>query len=219
MVKIGNDWDTLLADEFRKSYYAMLREFLKTEYATGDIYPHMNDIFRALKLTAYRDLRVVILGQDPYHGEGQADGLCFSVKKGTALPPSLRNIYKEMSTDLGCVPPESGDLTHLAEQGVLLLNTTLTVQSGRASSHRGRGWEIFTDKVISLINKKQKPVVFLMWGNHAAEKCRLITGTHHHVLRAPHPSPLSAHRGFFGCRHFSATNALISGSPINWCSG
>ncbi len=219
MVNIGNDWDTLLADEFKKDYYLHLRDFLKTEYFSRRIYPPMTDIFNALRYTSYSDARVVILGQDPYHGEGQAHGLCFSVKKGVKPPPSLVNIFKEMHEDIGMDIPQCGELVKLAEQGVLLLNTTLTVREGQPQSHKGHGWEIFTDKVISLMNEKDSPVVFMLWGGNARSKKALITNPRHLILECAHPSPLSAYAGFFGSRHFSRANAFLEGNgekPINW---
>ena len=219
MVHIGNDWDKLLADEFNKEYYLKLREFLKAEYFSCRIYPPMNDIFNALKYTSYDNARVVILGQDPYHGAGQAHGLCFSVKRGIPLPPSLKNIYKELESELGIVPPASGELIGWAKQGVLLLNTTLTVREGLPQSHKGRGWEILTDKIISLMNEKSRPVVFILWGSNARAKKALITNTNHLILESAHPSPLSAYNGFFGCNHFKLANEfLISrGEPvIDW---
>lgn len=219
MVNIGNDWDVILKDEWDKPYYRLLRKFLKQEYMTKIIYPNMNDIFNALRYTAFEDIKAVILGQDPYHGAGQAHGLCFSVKKGVDVPPSLQNIYKEMQSDLGITPPSHGELTYLAKQGILMLNTVLTVQSGQAASHRGHGWENFTDRVIYEINKKTEPVVFILWGRPAAEKAEIITNPIHLKLKAPHPSPLSAHRGFFGSRPFSKTNEFLTAhgiEPIDW---
>lgn len=219
MVNIGNEWDALLAGEFEKDYYKELRKFLISEYSTRRIYPPMNDIFNALRYTSYSDVRAVILGQDPYHGAGQAHGLCFSVKKGVAPPPSLVNIFKEINTDLGIPAPHHGELTEWARSGVLLLNTVLTVREGMANSHRGQGWEIFTDKVIELLNEREQPVVFLLWGGNARSKARLITNPAHLVLQCAHPSPLSAYNGFFGCRHFSKTNQFLREhgmSEINW---
>lgn len=219
MVFIGNDWDEILKDEWGKSYYILLRKFLKEEYSKTTIYPDMHNIFNALKHTAFKDIKAVILGQDPYHGPNQAHGLCFSVQKGVDIPPSLQNIYKEMKADVGVVPPSHGQLTDLAKQGVLMLNTVLTVRAGQAASHRGRGWEVFTDRVISELNKKDTPVVFILWGRPAAEKAKIITNPIHLKLEAPHPSPLSAHRGFFGCKHFSKTNEFLIShgiEPINW---
>lgn len=219
MVNIGNDWDEILADEWQKPYYRRLHEFLKSEYSAKRIYPSMYDIFNALKYTSFADTKAVIIGQDPYHGAGQAHGLCFSVKKGVAIPPSLRNIYKELHDDVGFVIPQHGELTSWANQGVLLLNTVLTVREGCPNSHKGKGWEIFTDRVISELNNKQTPVVFLLWGANAEQKGRLITNPIHKKLITVHPSPLSASRGFIGCRHFSKTNALLTEAglaPINW---
>lgn len=218
MVKLNNSWDELLADEFKKDYYLQLREFLKKEYSTRVIYPDMNNIFNALKLADYNDIKVVILGQDPYHEPGQAHGLCFSVQEGTELPPSLKNIYKELYFDLG-IKRESGCLSDWASQGVLLLNAVLTVRKGEAFSHAKHGWETFTDNVIRLLNQREKPIVFLLWGNPARAKKELITAPQHHILEAAHPSPLSASRGFFGCKHFSKTNNLLQTDgfqPVKW---
>lgn len=219
MVNIGNDWDEILKDEWEKTYYKKLRAFLKNEYSSRTIYPHMNDIFNALKFTSFKDTKVVIIGQDPYHGEGQAHGLCFSVKKGVKPPPSLVNIFKELKSDVGREISESGELTNWTKQGVLLLNTVLTVREGSPTSHKGMGWEIFTDRVIGELNKKETPVVFLLWGAHAQKKGELITNPIHHKLVTVHPSPLSASRGFFGCRHFSKTNEIlrnIGEKGIDW---
>lgn len=219
MMHIGNEWDALLADELKKDYYLRLREFLKQEYSTRRIYPPMNDIFNALRRTSYSDVKAVILGQDPYHGAGQAHGMCFSVKKGTPPPPSLQNIFKELKSDLGIDPPNHGELTAWADSGVLLLNTVLTVREGMANSHRGMGWEQFTDRIIELLNQREKPMVFLLWGGNARSKARLITNPNHLVLQCAHPSPLSAYNGFFGCRHFSKTNTFLEQhgiAPINW---
>lgn len=209
MVQMGNSWDDLLVEEFQKPYYLRLREFLKREYATKRIYPHMNNIFNAVKTTAYEDVRAVILGQDPYHGPGQAHGYAFSVQPQVPVPPSLQNIYEELHTDLGCFVPNNGCLVPWAKQGVLLLNTVLTVQAGRANSHQGQGWEQLTDKIISLLNDRERPIVFLLWGSPAQRKIPLITNPRHLILKTVHPSPLSASRGFFGCRHFSKTNEFL----------
>ncbi|MBQ8614927.1 MAG: uracil-DNA glycosylase [Ruminiclostridium sp.] len=214
MVNLGNEWDSLLAGEFEKPYYLQLRSFLKAEYNSYTIYPGMYDIFNALKITSYNNVKAVILGQDPYHEPGQAHGLAFSVKDGIALPPSLKNIYKELNTDLGLPIPEKGDLTKWAEQGVLLLNTALTVRRGQANSHRGKGWEIFTDRIIEIMNEREKPVVFILWGANARAKTALITNPVHKVLTCAHPSPLSAHNGFFGCRHFSKCNEFLKANGI-----
>ena len=219
MVRIGNDWDAILADEWDKEYYLALREFLKRDYSTQTVYPAMQDIFNALKYTAFADVKVVIIGQDPYHGPRQAHGLCFSVQEGVEPPPSLKNIFKELEQDVGKPIPHSGDLSAWAKQGVLLLNTVLTVRQGQPTSHQGQGWERVTDRVISELNNKQTPVVFLLWGAHAQRKAQLITNPIHYKLATVHPSPLSAHRGFFGCRHFSKANALLEKhgmTPIEW---
>lgn len=215
MVNFGNEWDNLLKDEFLKPYYLELREFLKKEYATQTIYPHMNDIFNSLKYTSYSDVKAVILGQDPYHGPGQAHGLCFSVKKGVAPPPSLVNIFKELSSDLNIPMPEHGELTKWACEGVLLMNAVLTVREGEPNSHKGKGWEIFTDNVISLLNQREKPLVFILWGANARSKTKLITNPVHKILESAHPSPLSAYNGFFGCRHFSKTNEFLLENGID----
>ena len=219
MVKLGNDWDNILADEWSKPYYRQLHDFLKSEYSKTRIYPDMYDIFNALRYTSFENTRAVIIGQDPYHGPGQAHGLCFSVKKGVPLPPSLVNIYKEITDDLGVAMPQHGDLTGWARQGVLLLNTVLTVRAGQPNSHKDKGWEIFTDRVISELDRKETPVVFLLWGANAEKKARVITNPIHKKLITVHPSPLSAYRGFFGCRHFSKANEILISSgqpPIKW---
>ncbi len=219
MIKIGNDWDEILKDEWEKSYYKELREFLKCEYREHTVYPAASDIFNALKNSSYADTRVVIIGQDPYHGAGQAHGLCFSVRRGIKPPPSLVNIYKELESDIGITPPETGDLTCWSKQGVLLLNAVLTVRAGQPNSHKGRGWENFTDRVISELDKKEKPVVFLLWGANAGKKAEIIKNPIHFKLKAPHPSPLSAYSGFFGCRHFSKCNEILAASGqkiIDW---
>lgn len=219
MVFIGNDWDHALKDEFQKPYYLELRDFLKKEYFSKTIYPPMHDIFNALKYTSYKDTKVVILGQDPYHGFGQAHGLCFSVKEGTPPPPSLKNIFKELNNELGIAEPPTGELIGWARQGVLLLNTTLTVRESSPQSHKGRGWEILTDKIIELINNKETPVVFMLWGANARAKKSIITNKNHLILECAHPSPLSAYNGFFGCKHFSAANQILLSSgqtPIDW---
>ncbi len=219
MVNIGNEWDKLLAEEFKKDYYLRLRQFLISEYNSRTIFPPMNDIFNALRYTSYSDVKAVILGQDPYHGAGQAHGLCFSVKKGTPPPPSLQNIFKEINTELGLPIPNHGELTDWAKSGVLLMNTVLTVREGAANSHRGHGWEIFTDKVIELLNGREQPIVFLLWGGNARSKAKLITNPAHYVLQCAHPSPLSAYNGFFGCGHFVKANEFLKSKgiePINW---
>ncbi len=219
MVNIGNEWDSLLKDEFEKEYYQKLRSFLVKEYSTRTIYPDMYDIFNALKYTSYSDVKAVIIGQDPYHGEGQAHGLCFSVKKGVVPPPSLKNMYKELESDIGFKAPRHGELIEWARQGVLLLNAVLTVRAGEANSHKGMGWEKFTDRVIELLNEREVPIVFILWGGNARQKKALITNRRHIVLEAAHPSPLSAYNGFFGCRHFSRTNEHLKAlgqSPVDW---
>ncbi len=219
MVNIGNEWDEILKDEFKKEYYLKLREFLKREYATKTIYPNMYDIFNALKYTSYSDVKAVILGQDPYHGAGQAHGLCFSVKEGIPFPPSLKNIFKELNADLGCTIPKNGTLTSWAKQGVLLMNTVLTVREGQANSHKGMGWEILTDEVVRKLNQRNKPIAFILWGGNARAKKALITNPVHRIFEAAHPSPLSAFNGFFGCRHFSRVNEFLRSTgqePINW---
>ncbi len=219
MVKFLNDWDEILADEFEKPYYKELRAFLKAEYSTRRIYPDMNDIFNSLKCSSFKDTRVVIIGQDPYHGAGQAHGMCFSVKRGVEPPPSLKNIFKELESDVGFRIPDHGELTSWAKQGVLLLNTVLTVREATPNSHKGKGWEKFTDRVISELNKKDTPVVFLLWGANAKAKAKIIDNPLHVKLETVHPSPLSAYGGFFGCKHFSKTNEILIASgqkPIDW---
>lgn len=219
MVKLDNEWDTLLKDEFQKEYYLRLREFLKNEFAHNKIHPDMYDIFNALRYTSYSDVKVVILGQDPYHGENQAHGLCFSVKKGVTPPPSLKNIFQELHEDIGFEIPNHGELTEWTKQGVLLLNTVLTVREGKPNSHANHGWEILTDRIISLLNERETPMVFLLWGRNAQSKIPLITNPKHLILKCAHPSPLSAYQGFFGCHHFSKTNAFLEKhdmTPIDW---
>ncbi len=209
MVHIGNDWDELLKDEFEKEYYIKLREFLKAEYNNFTIYPHMNDIFNAFKYTSYENTKVVILGQDPYINENEAHGLSFSVKHGVKTPPSLKNVYKEIEADIGITMDNHGNLEKWAKQGILLLNTTLTVRSKSSASHKGNGWEIFTDNVIKKLNDKKEPIVFLLWGNPAKAKAELITNKNHLVLLSAHPSPL-ARGAFFGSKHFSKTNEFLA---------
>ena len=219
MVQIGNDWDEVLEGEFDKPYYRELRAFLKQEYASRRIFPDMYHIFEALKLTPYNEIKAVILGQDPYHEVGQAHGLCFSVQRGIKLPPSLVNIYKELESDLGIPMAKDGDLSCWARQGVLLLNAALTVREGCANSHRGRGWEQFTDRVIELVNQKTEPVVFVLWGSNARQKKAMITNPIHGILESVHPSPLSAHGGFFGSRPFARANDFLrknGRAPIDW---
>lgn len=219
MAILKNDWAPLLEDEFHKSYYLNLRRFLIEEYKTKEIYPDMHDIFNALHFTPYADTKVVILGQDPYHGPGQAHGLSFSVKPGVKPPPSLQNIFKELHDDLGCSIPNHGCLIPWAKQGVLLLNTVLTVQKSNPNSHKGKNWEFFTNRIISILNDREKPVVFILWGKHAQEKMELIDTKKHPIIRSPHPSPFSAHRGFFGSRPFSRANQFlkeIGSTEIDW---
>lgn len=214
MVHIGNSWDEILAEEFKKEYYLNLREFLKSEYRSHTVYPDMYDIFNSLKFTAYEDVKAVIIGQDPYHQPGQAHGLSFSVKKGVAQPPSLVNIFKELENDLGIRPPSHGCLESWAENGVLLLNTSLTVRRGEPNSHRGHGWEILTDRIIEILNEREKPIVFILWGNNAKAKKKLITERRHLVLEGAHPSPLGAHKGFWNGRYFSRTNEFLEKNGI-----
>ena len=230
MVNIGNDWDEVLGAEFEKDYYLKLREFLRDEYSaeiaarkrgdfSKDIYPDMHDIFNALKAVPYAGVKAVILGQDPYHEPGQAHGMCFSVKPGVQIPPSLVNIYKELYSDLGIEPAKTGYLQRWAEQGVLLLNTVLTVRAHRANSHRGKGWEILTDRIIELLNERDKPLVFMLWGANARSKKALITNPRHLIIESAHPSPLSASGGFFGSRPFSRCNAFLEKNgiePVDW---
>lgn len=219
MVHIGNDWDERLAGEFEKPYYRQLRSFLWEEYRHQTVYPGMYDIFNALKFTSFAQTKVVILGQDPYHGPHQAHGLCFSVEKGTPPPPSLENIFKELQADVGIPQPPHGELTDWAKQGVLLLNTVLTVRAHQPNSHKGKGWEQLTDRIIGELNEKTTPVVFLLWGANARSKKALVTNPRHAILETVHPSPLSAYHGFLGCRHFSRANAILEASgqtPIDW---
>lgn len=219
MVKIGNSWDEILNEEFNGENYHNIREFLKKEYFTKTCYPVMYDIFNALKYTPYEKTKVVILGQDPYHNAGQAHGLCFSVKKGVPPPPSLLNIFKEMQSDLGIVPPSHGCLESWANNGVLLLNTVLTVREGQANSHKDCGWQDFTDNIIIKLNARKEPIVFILWGANARAKKKYITGTQHFIVESAHPSPLSAYNGFFGSKPFSKTNKFlesIGAEPVDW---
>ncbi len=206
---IGNDWDEILKEEWQKPYFKELCAFLDDEYRTQTIYPKRENIFKALEYTSFEDTKVVIIGQDPYHGENQAHGLCFSVMEGVKFPPSLRNIFKELESDVGRPIGENGQLDAWAKQGVLLLNNVLTVREGQPTSHKGKGWEIFTDRIIEELNYKETPVVFLLWGAHAEKKAQKITNPLHKKLITVHPSPLSAHRGFLGCKHFSKTNEIL----------
>lgn len=219
-VQLEESWKVPLAGEFGAPYMVELKRFLLAEKARGArIFPRGSEYFRALDLTPLEAVRAVILGQDPYHGEGQAHGLCFSVRHGVRTPPSLENIYKELESDLGIKCPRHGFLEHWAEQGVLLLNSVLTVEKGRAASHQGKGWERFTDAIVRAVNAKEEPVVFLLWGSYAQRKASFVDGSRHLVLKAAHPSPLSAHSGFFGCRHFSKANAFLESkglAPIDW---
>ncbi|MDO4940600.1 MAG: uracil-DNA glycosylase [Erysipelotrichaceae bacterium] len=219
MKLIGNDWDEIIGNEFDKEYYQNLRHFLDDEYKNNTIYPLPKNIYSALKLTSYKDCKVVILGQDPYHEENQAHGLSFSVNKGVPVPPSLQNIYKELKDDLGCYIPNHGYLLSWAKQGVLLLNAVLTVRAHLANSHKGKGWEILTDTIIKKLNEKQEPVVFILWGANARSKKQYITNPKHLVIESAHPSPLSAYNGFFGSRPFSKTNNFLIKNniyPIDW---
>lgn len=214
-----NDWAEYLNEELQQPYYRQLRQFLIHEYRTRRIYPDMYSIFNALHYTSYEDTKVVILGQDPYHGPGQAHGLSFSVLPGVQPPPSLQNIFQELQADLGCRIPNNGCLKPWADQGVLLLNTVLTVREHQAGSHQRQGWEIFTDKIISLLGQREKPMAFILWGSPARRKKDLITNPKHLIVESPHPSPLSAHRGFFGSRPFSRVNAFLESTgqqPIDW---
>jgi uracil-DNA glycosylase len=219
MAILNNDWTEHLAAEFEKPYYLALRAFLKEEYKSGTVYPNMYDIFNALHYTPYARTKVVILGQDPYHGPNQAHGLSFSVKPGIQPPPSLQNIFKELKTDLGFDIPNHGCLLPWAEQGVLLLNTVLTVRAGNPNSHKGQGWEIFTQRIIEVLNERPEPLVFILWGRHAQEKEAVISGQHHLIIKSPHPSPFSANRGFFGSRPFSRANQFLRQhglGEVNW---
>lgn len=219
MTAIKNDWLLSIGEELKKTYYKDLCQFVKKEYGEHKIYPSSEDVFNAFHYTPLSQVKVVILGQDPYHNDGQAHGLCFSVKPQVDIPPSLVNIYKELQSDLGCFIPDHGYLEHWARQGVLLLNTVLTVRAHQANSHKGKGWEKFSDAVIQAVNEKQEPVVFLLWGKPAMQKKKMLTNKIHLVLEAPHPSPLSAYRGFFGCKHFSKTNEFLMNNgqaPIDW---
>lgn len=219
MVNLENDWNELLKEEFEKDYYLNLRKFLIEEYKTRQIFPNMHNIYEALKHTSYKDTKVLILGQDPYHGDNQAHGLAFSVQPQVKTPPSLLNMYKELKEDLGCFIPNNGYLMPWADQGVLLLNTALTVRAHEANSHKNKGWEIFTDRVISILSQREDPVIFVLWGSNARKKVELIDTSKHYILEAPHPSPLSASKGFFGCKHFSKINEILEKlgkEPINW---
>ena len=219
MSAIANDWLEPLSPEFKKDYYKKLYQKVKEEYATHQIFPPSNEIFSAFELTPLSEVKAVILGQDPYHGDGQAHGLCFSVKPDIDIPPSLKNIYQELHDDLGCYIPNNGYLVKWAKQGVLMLNTVLTVRAHMANSHRGIGWEEYTDAAIRILNKQDRPIVFILWGSPAQQKAKMLDNPKHLILKAPHPSPLSAYRGFFGSKPFSQTNAFLEKngvSPIDW---
>lgn len=219
MAAIDGDWLVSLKDEFHKDYYKKLYETVKHEYATQVVYPPSDKIFEALHLTPLHEVRVVIIGQDPYHERGQAEGLAFSVGADVAIPPSLQNIYKELHDDLGCYVPDNGSLTKWAKQGVLLLNSVLTVRAHQANSHAGAGWEEFTDAILDAVEAQDRPIVFMLWGSQARKKASMVKNPKHLVLEAPHPSPLSAYRGFFGCRHFSKCNSFLRENglaPIDW---
>lgn len=218
-VKIAADWKALLQEEFDKPYFEDLTQFVKREYAAGEVFPAGRNIFRAFDKCPVESLKVVIIGQDPYHGDGQANGLCFSVDDGVQFPPSLRNIFKEISDDVGVPVPASGNLDRWAEQGVLLLNAVLTVQAHKAASHAGRGWEQFTDAVVRIISERRQGVVYMLWGNYAQRKGAIVNAQNNLILKSVHPSPLSAYGGFFGCKHFSQANAYLTSlgkEPIKW---
>ena len=215
-----NDWQEIVGEEFKKPYYLELREFLKAQYENETVYPAKENIWSAFEHTAYQDVKVVILGQDPYHGPGQAHGLSFSVQPGVPHPPSLRNMFKELKEDIGCEKPKDGTLTKWADQGVMMLNTVLTVRAGEANSHRNKGWETFTDEVIRKLSEREEPVIFVLWGKPAQKKKPLIDMSRHSVIEAPHPSPLSAKRGFFGSKPYSKVNELLQAreeKPIDFC--
>lgn len=218
-MRIGNNWDIILKEEFEKEYFIKLDEFLEKEYTEQTIYPKKENIYNALKLTDYNNVRVVIIGQDPYHEDGEAHGLAFSVLEGVKIPPSLRNIFKELNSDLGYSIPLSGDLTNWAKEGVLLINSVLTVREHKANSHKDKGWEKFTDAIIRKLNDRDKPVIFMLWGNYAKIKKKLINEDKHFVIESAHPSPLSAYNGFFGSKPFSKVNEILSSlneKNINW---
>lgn len=218
-MRIGNNWDIILKEEFEKEYFIKLDEFLEKEYTEQTIYPKKENIYNALKLTDYNNVRVVIIGQDPYHEDGEAHGLAFSVLEGVKIPPSLRNIFKELNSDLGYGIPLSGDLTKWAKEGVLLINSVLTVREHKANSHKDKGWEKFTDAIIRKLNDRDKPVIFMLWGNYAKIKKKLINEDKHFVIESAHPSPLSAYNGFFGSKPFSKVNEILNSlneKNINW---
>lgn len=214
-----NDWDLVLQEEVNKPYFQTLRYTMAREYQEHTVFPPKEKLFTALKLTSYQSTKVVILGQDPYHGPGQAEGLSFSVQPGVRIPPSLKNIYKELAEDLQVKPPNHGSLLHWANQGVLLLNAVLTVRQGQPNSHKGLGWEAFTDAIVTKLNDREEPLVFILWGSHAQAKGAFLDRSKHHIIESPHPSPFSAHRGFLGSRPFSRTNAFLASkgiSPVDW---
>lgn len=216
---LKNDWAELLKEEFQKDYYIDLNKFLKDEYSTKKIYPNMFDIYNALNYASYNDTKVVILGQDPYHGPNEAHGLCFSVNPGIKIPPSLKNIYKELNSDVGCSIPNNGYLVKWANQGVLMLNTVLTVKENLPNSHKNKGWETFTDKIIEILSQKSEPIIFILWGNNARSKKSIINSPIHYIIESAHPSPFSANKGFFGSRPFSKTNEILKSlkkDPIDW---
>ncbi|WP_186786104.1 uracil-DNA glycosylase [Paenibacillus agilis] len=218
-MKVDNDWSEKLHDEVRMPYFKQLWSWLKGEYEREEIYPPYDQLFTAFRLTSYEDTKVVIVGQDPYHGPGQAHGLSFSVRPGVRIPPSLLNMLKEGASDVGITMPNHGSLTSWAEQGVLLLNTVLTVRAGQAASHKGMGWEQFTDRVIELLNEREKPIIFVLWGSHAQAKAKMIDQKKHFIVQSPHPSPLSAHRGFMGSKPYSKINAKLrewEETEIDW---
>ncbi len=222
MGMLQNDWAEAIGGEFKKPYYASLYRFIKEEYSTKVIYPLADDIFNAMHLTPLSQVKVLILGQDPYHNQGQAHGLCFSVRPEVDIPPSLENIYKELREDLGCEIPNNGYLVKWAQQGVLMLNTVLTVRAHQAFSHQGKGWEQFTDAIIREVNAQKRPIVYMLWGKPAQSKIPMLNNPEHLILKAPHPSPLSAYRGFFGCKHFSQANEFLASNgidPIDWQIG
>lgn len=219
MPPISNDWAKALSPEYKKEYYKKLFDFIGKEYASHEIFPPGDDIFNAFHLTPLKDVKCVIIGQDPYHNVGQAHGLCFSVKPDVEIPPSLVNIYKELHDDLGCYIPDNGYLVKWAEQGVLMLNAVLTVRAHQAASHQNKGWEEFTDAAIRIVNEQDRPIVFLLWGGFAQKKAAMLNNPKHLILKAPHPSPLSVYRGFYGCKHFSKANEFLKANgitPIDW---
>lgn len=219
MAMLQNDWVEAVGEEFKKPYYAELYKFVKEEYSNEIVYPPSDDIFNAMHLTPLSEVKVLILGQDPYHNQGQAHGLCFSVQPDVAIPPSLKNIYKELQADLGCTIPNNGYLVKWAKQGILMLNTVLTVRAHKPLSHQGKGWEQFTDAIIEAVNAQDRPIVYMLWGKPAQRKASMLNNPKHLVLKAAHPSPLSASHGFFGCKHFSQANQFLEENgmqPIDW---